>query len=178
MSKTSKKTLRFTPRSRPCEVGKNETLRKPTNADNTELEISVARYGIGFDVHKHTIVTHVQAQLQNASTIEVKEHTFRNSVQGLNELISFLKNYTPVSHYLMECTGVYHLPLVHKLREAFPERREKIVPMNPLMVHWRITDLGVKNDRADAKDMAILSFYDSLISPRNLFETPAKSHET
>ena len=165
MSKTSKKTLRFTPRSPPCEDGKCKARRKPTNADDTELELNVARYGIGFDVHKHTIVTHVQAQLQNASTVEVKQHTFRNSVQGLNELTSFLKNYTPVSHYLMECTGVYHLPLVHKLREAFPERREKIVPMNPLMVHWRITDLGVKSDRADAKDMAMLSFYDSLISP-------------
>src|SRR6056297_1545970 len=163
MSKTSIKTLRFTKRSRGRKREKKRGRRKPPTAEEIDLEKKVARYGIGFDVHKHTIVVNVQAQLEDATTVEVKHHVFRNSVNGLNELAQFLRKYNPISHYLMECTGVYHLQLVYKLRETFPDRIEKIIPMNPLMIHWRITELGVKNDKADARDIALLSFYDSLL---------------
>ncbi len=165
MSEISRKTLRLvkSPSRKTRERGFGEDSSR--HIDEKELELKVARYGVGFDVHKHTIVTCIQAQLQNATTVEIANHTFSNSPNGLQELVSFLRKYTPVSHYLMECTGVYHLPLVYILRETFPEEAKKIVPMNPLMVHWRIAELGVKHDKADARDIALLSFYDALLRP-------------
>jgi len=165
MSNINRKTLRLVKSTSKRKVVGGFREESSQQIAEKELELKVARYGVGFDVHKHTIVTCIQAQLPDATTIEIANHTFRNSVDGLKELVSFLRKYTPVSHYLMECTGVYHLPLVYILRETFPEDVKKIVPMNPLMLHWRIAELGVKHDKADARDIALLSFYDTLLRP-------------
>ena len=83
----------------------------------------------------------------------------------LNELVAFLRKFRPVSHYLMECTGVYHYPLYYKLQAAFPDQISQITAMNPLLVHRRIADLGRKTDKADAGNLASLAFYDELIRP-------------
>lgn len=80
-------------------------------------------------------------------------------------MVNFLKHYQPIAHYLMECTGIYHRPVYYALERAFPLAKDKIIAMNPLLVHRRLTDLGNKHDKADAQRMAELTFYDKLLRP-------------
>lgn len=126
---------------------------------------TVIRYGAGLDVHKDKIAVCVMAQTEEGTLTEVHYHVFSSTPRGLNDLCRFLDKYRPIGHYLMECTGVYHLPVMHALRDAFPEYADRIVAMNPLMVHRRLSEFGNKNDHADARKMAALSFYDALIRP-------------
>jgi transposase len=135
------------------------------DCDLQSLPMNVARYGVGFDVHKHQIAVCVKAQLKDATIILVKDHTFSAYPAGIQELMHFLTKFKPISHYLMECTGVYHLPLFHALCKQFPEDEQRIVAMNPLMVNRRLTEFGNKHDKADAERMADLTFYDQLVKP-------------
>jgi transposase len=123
------------------------------------------RYGVGLDVHKLNIVVCVKAQLRDAVIILIQTQTFSANPQGLKELVCFLKKFQPIAHYLMECTGVYHLPIYQALIEAFPEDQKKVVAMNPLLLHHRIDELGVKTDPINAQDLATLTFYDGMIKP-------------
>jgi hypothetical protein len=120
---------------------------------------------VGFDVHKTTIATCVKAQTPTGEIIEIRTHVFRCTPAGLTELVAFLHKYQPVCHYLMECTGIFHLPLYYKLQAAFPADISRITAMNPLLVHRRIADLGRKTDKVDASNLASLTFYDDLIRP-------------
>jgi transposase len=140
-----------------------------SDVDNA-LSLQPVRYGVGFDVHKEKIVVCVKAQLRDASIIEVKIHTFLASPPGITELVRFLEKYTPIAHYLMECTGVYHLPLYFALKNAFPHSALKIVAMNPLLVNRKLTEFGRKFDKADAQGMATLCFYDGLVKPSYIGE--------
>jgi transposase len=125
----------------------------------------IVRYGVGFDVHKTTIATCVKAQLQTGELVEVRTHVFAYTPQGLEELMHYLQRFRPISHYLMECTGVYHLPLYFKLQLTFPNDNAQIIAMNPLLIHRRLSDFGLKTDKADAASIANLTFYDRLIKP-------------
>ena len=155
MSEETKKSLRFS--------GNSPLLNLPTtiSADRND----VIQYGVGFDVHRDKISVCVAAQLVTGAVLEVKSHTFSAMPQGVDEIVRFLGKYSPISCYLMEFTGVYHLPLYHALRHTFPDRLERIVAMNPLLLNRRITDLGKKTDRVDARSLAFLTFYQSLIKP-------------
>ena len=147
-------------------IGRKKTLRLRKKIEIIQHEdINAVRYGVGMDVHKETVVVCVSAQLLDTTIVQVKQHTFQNRPDGLQDLVMFLHKYRPIAHYLMECTGVYHLPVYHALRKGLPENSHKVIAMNPLLVNRRITDLGVKTDKADARDMANLSFYDALIKP-------------
>jgi len=126
---------------------------------------SIIQYGVGFDVHRDTISVCVAAQLVTGDTLEVKSHIFSAMPKGIEEITHFLAKYSPISRYLMECTGVYHLPLYHALKAAFPDQSEKVIAMNPLLLNRRITDLGKKTDHVDAKSLAFLTFFQSLIKP-------------
>jgi len=121
------------------------------------------RYGIGCDVHKDKITVCVKAQLQDASLLEIRTHTFTATPKGLAELTQFVRKYQPIAHFLMECTGIYHLPLYFHLCSAFPELKDRIIAMNPLMVNRKLTEFGNKHDKADARGMATLTFYDGLL---------------
>lgn len=125
----------------------------------------ITRYGVGLDVHKYKIAVCITAQLQTGDIVTVKEHLFRATPDGLIELVNFLKKFTPVSCYLMECTGVYHIPIYHALQQAFPDRASQVFAMNPLMLHRRIGDLGQHADRTDAQGLSTLTHYDNLIRP-------------
>jgi len=144
---------------------RRKSSRNPQKSSPSGTEIEIMRYGVGLDVHKENIVVSVAAQTTQNMIIEVRTHKFRNHPQGLRELTQFLQKYQPISHYLMECTGIYHRPVYHALEAAFPNSRAKIIAMNPLLVHRKLTDLGNKHDKADAQGMAELSFYDRLIRP-------------
>jgi len=127
----------------------------------------VLRYGIGLDVHKDTIAICVKGQLPTAEIVSIHEHTFRNDGPGLDEMCRFLERY-PDATYLMECTGVYHIPVYHRLQQMFfdhPGGKNCAIAMNPLLVHNRIADLGNKTDKADAGTMASLAFYDAILRP-------------
>lgn len=126
---------------------------------------NIIRYGIGFDVHKQSITVCVKVQLRTSEIVEVQTHKFNTTPKGLQELTRFLQHFHPVAHYLLECTGVYHLPLYYALQKTFPSNRNQIVAMNPLLVHRRLTDFGKKTDKADAASLATLAFYDALIKP-------------
>ncbi len=128
-------------------------------------EESISRYGVGFDVHKNKISVCVAAQLKSGDVIPIKDHVFNANPLGIDELIQFLRKYRPISCYLMECTGIYHLPLIYSLKGAFPELKDRIIAMNPLLLNRRITDLGNKNDKADARSIAMLTFYTALLRP-------------
>jgi transposase len=126
---------------------------------------TILRYGVGFDVHKEKIAVCIAAQINIGEIVVVKEHIFRASPSGIKEIMSFLQKYDPIWRFLMECTGVYHLPLYHALREEFPLKHNDIVAMNPLLLHRQMSELGKKTDRVDARSLAILSLYDQLIKP-------------
>ncbi len=126
---------------------------------------SFIRHGIGLDIHKDSVVVCVSGQLPNAEIIERKHHSFKNDPVGLEEMCHFLQNFTVNPTFLMECTGVYHIPVYHALCEHFPQYKKQIIAMNPLLVHNRITDLGNKNDRADARLMSSLAFYSMVLRP-------------
>lgn len=125
----------------------------------------VVRYGVGLDVHKYKIAVCVTAQLQPGDIVTVKEHVFSATPNGVTELTNFLQKYQPVSHYLMECTGVYHLPVYYAIQSAFPDNASKVVAMNPLMLHRRVGDLGQHADRTDAQGLSTLTHYDNLVRP-------------
>lgn len=125
----------------------------------------IIRYGIGLDVHKDIAAVCVRAQLETSLLVDVRTHIFRTTPQGIRELVAFLRHFHPVAHFLMECTGVYHLPIYYALQRAFPEENARIVAMNPLMVRRRIADFGNKTDKVDAQNLATLAFYDGLIRP-------------
>lgn len=126
---------------------------------------AITRYGVGLDVHKNSVMACVCAQTDRNAIVEVRMHRFKNDARGLEEMCRFLARYHPVAHYLMECTGVYHFPVYQALARAFPGDEDRIVAMNPLLVHRRLGDLGNKNDKADARSMAELAFYDRLLRP-------------
>jgi transposase len=146
MSKSSKKTFR-------SRVG-SLTLLPPFE-----------QYGVGLDVHKFKIAVCITGQVSDGTIVTVKEHVFRATPYGVNELINFLKKYTPVKYYLMECTGIYHLPIYHALQDAFPDASSRVVAMNPLMIHRRIGDLGKHADRTDARGISVLTHYGGLVRP-------------
>ncbi len=158
MSQNPSKKLRL--RKKPL---KSNGLRQFSSNPTTTAEIK--RYGVGMDVHRDTIVVCVCAQTAQNEIIVVRQHTFRNIPSDLQEMVKFLKKFQPIAHYLMECTGIYHRPVYYALVQAFPEISEKIIAMNPLLVHRRLTDLGNKHDKADAQRMAELTFHDKLIRP-------------
>lgn len=135
------------------------------NASSHPSPAAIVRYGVGFDVHKDTIVACVKAQLVDATIIEIRTHTFNAHPAGLNEICHFLQKYHPISYFLMECTGVYHLSLFYALKQAFPQASSQIVAMNPLMVNHRLAEFGNKHDKADARGLATLTFYDGLVKP-------------
>ncbi len=133
------------------------------------------RYGIGFDVHKGSITCCIKAQLDTAEIITIHTQTFLADPTGLEALIKYLGKYTPVAHYLMECTGVYHLPLYFALQAAFPDQSRRIVAMNPLLIQRHGIMLGSKTDPIIARDMATLALYDGFIQPSYIGTT--KFHE-
>lgn len=143
----------------------NKSVDYSGNQKNQALSLGVVRYGIGFDVHKHKIAVCVKAQLATGELVEIKCINFSASSQGINELLHFLLKFRPVANYLMECTGVYHLPLYYALQEKFPEDCKKIVAMNPLLLNRRLTDLDSHNDKVDSRKLANLSFYTELLKP-------------
>ncbi|MBN2221348.1 MAG: IS110 family transposase [Vallitaleaceae bacterium] len=125
----------------------------------------VLRYGFEFDVHKHKIVVCVKAQLATGELVEIKCLNFHATNLGLEELMNFLGKYRPVANFLMECTGVYHLPLYYALQRHFPDESQRIVAMNPLLLNRKLTDLNSHNDKVDARKLANLSFYTELLKP-------------
>ena len=154
----------------PSKSFRKKTTRRKSRKNLQEstssgAEIEIIRYGVGLDVHKENIVVSVAAQTAQNLIVQIRTHKFRNHPQGLQELTRFLQKYQPVSHYLMECTGIYHRPVYHALEDAFPNLKAKIIAMNPLLVHRKLTNLGNKHDKADAQGMAELSFYNRLIRP-------------
>ncbi|MCF2141222.1 MAG: IS110 family transposase [Candidatus Lokiarchaeota archaeon] len=129
------------------------------------LSHQVVRYGVGLDVHKHSIACCVSAQIRSGEIVTVKFHTFRVSPAGLQEFSNFLRKYSPIHCCLMECTGVYHIPVYHHLQKFYQDTLTRVIAMNPLLLHRRLTDLGTKEDKADARGLAFLSLYDQLIRP-------------
>lgn len=125
----------------------------------------IAEFGIGMDVHKHIIAVCVSGRIPSGQTVDLKEHGFRNDFSGLGELCTFLSKYMPKATVLMECTGVYHVSLYQTLIQEYPDYRDRIIAMNPLLVHNRIADLGTKTDRADARTLASLAFYKGILRP-------------
>ncbi len=103
--------------------------------------------------------------MDTAEIITIHTQTFLADPAGLQALIKYLGKYTPVAHYLMECTGVYHLPLYFALQSAFPDQSRRIVAMNPLLIQRHGTILGSKTDPIIARDMATLALYDGFIQP-------------
>lgn len=142
----------------------------PEKTQNTSPAAAVVRYGVGFDVHKETIVVCVKAQLFDATIIEIQTHTFKAHPAGIDEICHYLLKYQPVSFFLMECTGVYHLPLYYALKAAFPKYQNQVIAMNPLMINHRLAEFGNKHDKADAQGIATLAFYDGLIKPSYIGE--------
>jgi hypothetical protein len=104
--------------------------------------LRIIRYGIGLDVYKDSAAVCVRAQLDTSLLIDIRRHVFSITPRGLRDLVAFLDRFHPVSHYLMECTGVYHLPIYYALQRAFPNEIDRIIAMNPLMVKRRLTDFG------------------------------------
>lgn len=125
----------------------------------------VLQFGVGMDVHKHQIAVCVSGKLPSGDIVTVKNHVFRASPRGLEELTRFLHKYSPVSAYLMECTGVYHLPVYYALQKAFPKNNGKIIAMNPLLLNRRVGDLGLHADRTDARGLAYFAHYRQLLRP-------------
>jgi transposase len=125
----------------------------------------VLQFGVGMDVHKHQITVCISGKLSSGDIVTVKNHVFRASPRGLDELVRFLQKFSPVNTYLMECTGVYHLPVYYALQKAFPEENSKIIAMNPLMLNRRVGDLGQHADRTDAKGLAFMAHYNRLLRP-------------
>jgi hypothetical protein len=155
MSELNKKTLRTSGDSPLV----NPQLTLPADKNG------IIQYGIGFDVHKDKISVCVAAQLVTGEILEVKSHIFSAMPKGIEEITRFIAKYTPISRLLMECTGIYHLPLYYALKQAFPDQSQKVIAMNPLLLNRRITDLGKKTDHVDAKSLAYLTFYQSMIKP-------------
>jgi transposase len=143
----------------------NKVSRSNDTSSLTNLKGEFIRYGVGFDVHKHSISVCVAGQLKSGETAILKDQNFVATPKGLIELNQFLKKYQPVAHYLMECTGVYHLPLYHSLQKAFPDDHKKIIAMNPLLLNRRLTDLDSHNDKVDARGLARISFYSAMLRP-------------
>ncbi len=125
----------------------------------------VIRYEIGFDVHKDSIMVCIKAQLDTAEIITIHTQPFPADPIGLQEVIKFVGKYTPVAHYLMECTGIYHLPLYYALQTAFPDRTKQIVAMNPLLIQRHGTMLGVKTDPINAVIWRPLRYMMALSNP-------------
>ncbi len=127
--------------------------------------LPIIGYGIGFDVHKDSVVVCISSQLQNNEIIQLKTHSFKHDPVGIKEMCQFLSKYDQNPTFLMECTGIYHLSVYHALNSAFPKHKDKIIAMNPLLIHNRISDLGNKNDKADAQSLSVLAFYSQILRP-------------
>ena len=146
----------------PCE----ERPRLAAGNESTRAGLpDFCRYGIGLDVHKDLIAVCVSGQIPSGEIVEAHQHAFRNDHPGIGELCRFLSRFGQDSTILMECTGVYHVAVYRALQQAFPDRQEHIIAMNPLLVHSRISDLGNKNDKADARSLASLAFYEKILRP-------------
>ena len=89
--------------------------------------------------------------LQNNSIDEYKNSIFLKEIK--QEFTNFLRKYTPIHRCLMECTGVYHIPVYHHLQQHYEGTQTRIVAMNPLLLNRRISDLGTKEDKADRSDL-------------------------
>ena len=154
----------------PSKIFRKKRTKRKSSSNQPKIlcgDVKAAhiRFGVGMDVHKDSVMVCICAQTMQNEIVTIRTHKFTNTPFGLLEMTTFLRKYTPISHYLMECTGVYHRPVYHALEHAFPEEKSKIIAMNPLLVHRRLTDLGNKHDKADAQKMAELSFYDRLLRP-------------
>lgn len=142
-----------------------KSILKPQVSDDIDLKSPITRYGAGFDVHKNHIDVCVSAQLVSGDIIEIRYHRFRANPKGIEEIVRFLRKYRPMACYLMECTGIYHLPLYHSLKLEFPESADKVIAMNPLLLNRRISELGKHTDKANARSLSTLTFYTSLLKP-------------
>lgn len=82
-------------------------------------------------------------------------HSSQRSVQGaIDRIFSLMKEYGLPARVYMESTGIYHLPLYHKLKDAGLDA----FVLNPLVTHAN-KDTNIRkihNDKLDAKRIALL----------------------
>lgn len=82
-------------------------------------------------------------------------HSSRRSVQGaIDRIFSLSQQYGLPARVYMESTGIYHLPLYHKLKDAGLDA----FVLNPLVTHAN-KDTNIRkihNDKLDAKRIALL----------------------
>lgn len=82
-------------------------------------------------------------------------HSSRRSVQGaIDRIFSLSQQYGMPVRVYMESTGIYHLPLYHKLKDAGLDA----FVLNPLVTHAN-KDTNIRkihNDKLDAKRIALL----------------------
>lgn len=82
-------------------------------------------------------------------------HSSRRSVQGaIDRIFSLSQQYSLPARIYMESTGIYHLPLYHKLKDAGLDA----FVLNPLVTHAN-KDTNIRkihNDKLDAKRIALL----------------------
>jgi transposase len=128
--------------------------------DDLGVTLEEAKWYVGVEVHELVLVAAVYGRSGDTRLLGpiCREDT---TPEGHEALQSQLVPFHPV-RFLMETSGVYHIPVFWHLREAFPESQVVVMNSTDLSFYIRGTR---KNDLIDATKIAQVASFDELIKP-------------
>jgi len=127
--------------------------------DPSVVSGDVQWYG-GVEVHELVLVAAVYGRMGEARVLGpiYREDT---TPQGLEVLRGYLASFK-VKRYLMETSGIYHIPAAWHFQEWFPDAQVVVMNSTDLSNYVRGTR---KNDLVDATKLAQVASFDELIKP-------------
>jgi transposase len=129
----------------------------PSLSDEDHAQI---RWYCGVEVHSKVLVIALYGVGRNRNVFGPIER-FDNTPQGRIELVEFVKSFTP-GRFLMETTGIYHIPVVWHLQVAYPEAQ--VMVMDAFLIS-KLLNRTRKSDPIDASRIAQIARYDELVKP-------------
>jgi len=118
------------------------------------------RWYCGVEVHSKVVVIALYGTVANRNIFGPIER-FDNTPEGRAALVAFAEAFAP-SRFLMETTGVYHLPVAWHLQAACPDAN--VVVMDAFIMS-KLLNRTRKSDPIDASRIAQIARYDELLKP-------------
>lgn len=118
------------------------------------------RWHVGVEVHKLNVVMALYGR-RGEDRVLGPIVEFETTPRGLLALERLAREFAPV-RFLMEISGVYHIPVYWALEAAFPG--SQVVAMNARALHNYIIATR-KGDRVDAARLAQVASYEELLRP-------------
>lgn len=118
------------------------------------------RWYCGVEIHSKVLVIALYGIYGDRNIFGPIER-FDNTTLGQKQLHQFVESFHPC-RFLMETTGVYHIPVAWFLQRSFPT--SQVMVMDAFLIS-KLLDRTRKSDPIDASRIAQIARYDELLKP-------------